>query len=267
MFLEHPNYTMLTDLLNADDNEQPEVANWHEAQEAMERRAFARGADRRVSVQIRISRRILFQQEIVAVCQVIAPEIIAHVMESDSAVLAIGQNFMSHEISAGVKRIVVQQGLCAGAEIAESAEPTNLMGERPAHLGRAPNLPKSSINREELDAIFDEPEEDHLDGREAVRPSYIGGRPAALKGQISREELNAILDAPDVSILDEIEEENKKVVRQDSPSLKTHSAVKDVDEEPDKKRKKQKFVQKGRDFGHGGRSDRKRGRNGPTGFH
>lgn len=277
MFLEHPIGTLFTDLLTADEISQPEVAYWHEAQEEMEKRAFSGSAFRRICAQIKTVQKKQLYLEVVSNLPVIDQEIIDRVMESDGAISAIGLHGMSHEILDGVRRVVVNQGLVEDfSPVVQSSFDNDLydkVASRPSHLGAFPILPKGTTSRAELDAIFDQADEllkmdeDVTAGRPLKIPSYIGGRPTALKGQISREELNAILDAPDVSILDEIEEENKKVVRQDSPSLKTHSAVKDVDEEPDKKRKKQKFVQKGRDYGHGGRSDRKRGRNGPTGFH
>lgn len=275
MFLEHPNYTMLTDLLNATDDSELESAHWHEAQEQMERRAFSRGIDHRVAVQIRTSRRIPFQREVVVSNQVIDQKIIERLMESDSAVSAIGLGGMTHEISAGVKRIVVQQGMVEdfSSTAKSSFDSHDLEVSRPSHLGDAPKLPRGSVSREELDAIFAEPDsvpsssESPQVGKrnKGGKPSYMGATPKLPKSSFSRDELNEILDAPDVSILDEVESE-KKVPQKTSPKFRTEGTVKDTDVD-DKKRKKQKFVQKGRDFGHGGRNDRKRGRNGPTGFH
>lgn len=249
MILEHPVSTMLTDLLNADDNFRPDDTDWHEAQEEMERRAFARGPERRVGVLIRTSRKSVIQSAVTVEKVIIDQEIIEHVMSSDSAVSAVGLEDMSHEISDGVRRIVLNEGAVEDF----SSAPKNSFDHFGTHISKV----KSS----------QEKFRDEVEDRPSKRPSYLGGVPSLPHGDLSRAELDAILDGPDSTILDEIEAEQRNASPPRTPPLKTQVVMKDAEPDTEKKQKKQKFIQKGKLYGQGGRNNRKRGRHGPPNCH
>lgn len=249
MFLEHPVSTMLTDLLNADDNFQSDDTDWYEAQEEMERRAFARGPARRVGVLIRTSRRVVFQQAVVVENPAIDQQIVELVMQSDSAISAVGLEDMSHEISDGVRRIVLNEGAVEDF----SSAPKSSFDDFGVNVSRVRSKQGRSSNE--------------IDDRPVKRPSYLGSIPTLPHALLIREELDAILDGPDSSILDEIEAEQRKVTPPRTAPLKTQAVTNDAEPETEKKRKKQKFIQKGKLYGAGGRNNRKKGRHGPPGCH
>jgi len=264
----HPIGSMLNRLLAADEVQDPEVAYWYLAQEEMEKRAYSGVAFRRICAQIRMAGRRktddisnvlpaakIPEQEAVyrhsegewPQRNVFSGESFRPIFEKIMAVMkqktddVIGSVF---EVSPGVKRVfdadsAEGEGILTAVDGGEDAMPD----KRPAYLGGVPSFPKASLTREQTSAILDEPEVSILDS-----DNYAARKSARLKSQTAQ---------PAIAKDTQNSGSPAKLSAENHADDQTHSV----------KGKKQKFINKCKVFGKGGRSDRNRGRKGPTNYH